>query len=65
MSGVFDLRPLLTTYVNDPLLMSHKDAEMNSPILLGKKIANNLLMRVSNIHLPNSSLNWITHSKFY
>ena len=62
MSGVFDLRPLLTTYVNDPLLMSHKDAEMNSPILLGKKIANNLLMRVSNIHLPNSSLNWVTHS---
>jgi len=47
MAGVFDLRPLLTTYVNEPLSMTLHDAEINSPILLCNKIVKNLLMRNS------------------
>ena len=52
MAGVYDLRPLVETYVNEPLSMSLKDAEVNSPLLLVDKIANGLLMRVSNLHQP-------------
>ena len=47
MAGVFDLRPLVTTYVNEPLSMTHQDAEINSPLLLINKIAKNLTMAVS------------------
>ena len=46
MAGVYDLRPLITTYVNDPLQLSTKDAERNSPLLLVNDIANNLSLRV-------------------
>ena len=46
MAGVYDLRPLITTYVNDPLQLSTNDAERNSPLLLVNDIANNLSMRV-------------------
>ena len=43
MAGVYDLRPLVTTYVNEPLKLSSEDAERNSPLLLVNDIANNLL----------------------
>ena len=46
MAGVFDLRPLVTTYVNEPLNLSIEDSERNSPLLLKDKIKNNLLIRV-------------------
>ena len=46
MAGVFDLRPLVTTYVNEPLNLSVEDSERNSPLLLKDKIINNLLIRV-------------------
>ena len=46
MAGVFDLRPLVTTYVNEPLNLSVEDSERNSPLLLKDKIRNNLLIRV-------------------
>ena len=46
MSGVFDLRPLVTTYVNEPLSMTYHDAEINSPLLLVNKIASNLTVAV-------------------
>ena len=46
MAGVFDLRPLVTTYVNEPLNLSVEDSERNSPLLLKDKITNNLLIRV-------------------
>ena len=46
MAGVFDLRPLVTTYVNEPLGMTLKVAEENSPILLVDNIAKNLSHRV-------------------
>ena len=46
MAGVFDLRPLVTTYVNEPLNLSIEDSERNSPLLLKDKITNNLLIRV-------------------
>ena len=47
MAGVYDLRPLIPTYVNEPLALSSEDAERNSPLLLANNIADNLLMRVS------------------
>ena len=46
MAGVFDLRPLVTTYVNEPLNLSVEDSERNSPLLLKDRIKNNLLIRV-------------------
>ena len=46
MAGVFDLRPLVTTYVNEPLNLSIEDSERNSPLLLKDRIRNNLLIRV-------------------
>ena len=46
MAGVFDLRPLVTTYVNEPLNLSVEDSERNSPLLLKDKIVNNLLIKV-------------------
>ena len=46
MAGVFDLRPLVTTYVNEPLNLSIEDSERNSPLLLKDKIKDNLLIRV-------------------
>ena len=46
MAGVFDLRPLVTTYVNEPLNLSAEDSERNSPLLLKDKIRNNLQIRV-------------------
>ena len=46
MAGVFDLRPLVTTYVNEPLNLSVEDSERNSPLMLKDKITNNLLIRV-------------------
>lgn len=47
MAGVYDLRPLIPTYVNEPLDLSSEDAERNSPMLLANNIADNLLMRTS------------------
>jgi arylformamidase len=35
MSGIYDLRPLLDTYVNEPLNLNEKRASDLSPILLG------------------------------
>ena len=32
ISGVYDLKPLLGTYVNDPLKMSEEEADRNSPL---------------------------------
>ena len=32
ISGVYDLKPLLSTYVNDPLKMSEEEADRNSPL---------------------------------
>ena len=46
MAGVYDLRPLVSTYVNEPLKLSCEDAKRNSPLLLVNDIANNLLSRV-------------------
>merc|ERR1719351_174936 len=48
MAGVYDLRPLVTTYVNEPLQLSIEDAKRNSPLLLVNDIADNLLSRTSN-----------------
>lgn len=39
VSGVYDLRPLVNTYVNDPLKMSEEDAVRNSPMTYLDKIA--------------------------
>ena len=59
MAGVFDLRPLVTTYVNEPLNLSTEDSERNSPLLLKDKIKDNLLIRVriSNKSKCKKSLN--------
>lgn len=38
VSGVFDLKPLVNTYVNDALKMSQEDAVRNSPVKLVDKI---------------------------
>lgn len=45
LAGVYDLRPLIQTTVNDPLSMSNDDAERNSPLLLLNAIVDNVLMR--------------------
>ena len=53
MAGVFDLRPLVTTYVNEPLNLSIEDSERNSPLLLKDRIKNNLLIRVRVLNKSN------------
>merc|ERR1712126_604507 len=47
MAGVYDLRPLVSTYVNDPLQLSDEDAARNSPLISVNQIADNLSMRTS------------------
>ena len=63
MAGVFDLRPLVTTYVNEPLNLSVEDSERNSPLLLKDKIRNNLLIRVRILNQSkcknNPNISWV------
>ena len=33
LSGIYDLKPLITTYVNEPLGMTVDEAEANSPLM--------------------------------
>ncbi|CAH1271348.1 AFMID [Branchiostoma lanceolatum] len=41
VSGVFDLTPLVKTYVNEPLKMTEEDARRNSPCLFSAAVVKN------------------------
>ena len=41
LAGIFDLQPLINTYVNHPLQMNLAEAQQNSPLLLTQKMSDN------------------------
>ena len=40
VAGVFDLRPIVDTYINDPIKMSEEEATRNSPLLMKDQMIN-------------------------
>ena len=41
MAGIYDLRPLLTTTINEPLGLDNQSATENSPMFLVDKMSEN------------------------
>ena len=71
LSGVFDLKPLVGTYVNDPLKMSEEEADRNSPMrpdhveAAARAIKDSVNIQVHCIVGENEPTHFVTQSHAY